>query len=148
MGYCLNLYCTGLSQDNHWKYSALAQIGLNLVNGLVILKLIFIIAKRKKRKKQCSRYKNQTNFLLTMSHSVLQVWVHTASFAAIFIWTFCIFFLPQVHPSLSLHLTIFILLIKSTAFQKLSVTNSNSFPVLSFLSSTEGTSTAKFCNYV
>lgn len=50
MGYCLNLYCTGLSQDNDWKYIAPAQIGLNLVNGLVILKIIFIIAKRKNKK--------------------------------------------------------------------------------------------------
>lgn len=83
MGYCQNLYCIGLSQDNHCKYITLAQIGLILVNGLVVLKLIFIIAKRKKKKKE-----EEAGFLGTkiqlifssqsITHPVLQVWVQLA----------------------------------------------------------------------
>lgn len=84
MGYCQNLYCIGLSQDNHCKYITLAQIGLILVNGLVVLKLIFIIAKRKKKKKK----EEEAGFLDTkiqlipssqsITHPVLQVWVQLA----------------------------------------------------------------------
>lgn len=135
MGYCQNLYCIGLSQDNHCKYITLAQIGLILVNSLVVLKLIFIIAKRKKKKRGRSRffrYKNPTNFFFTINHTSSVTGMSTVG---IIYWhlhlDFLYFhFLPQVHPFLSLQLTIFILLTKSTAFQKLS--NSNSFHCFGF----------------
>lgn len=133
MGYCLNLYCTGLSQDNHCKYITLAQIGLILVNGLVILKLIFIIAKRKKRKKQCSRYKNQTNFFaINHTPSITGMGTLGIVYWNLLLDFLCFLFLPQVHPFLSLQLTIFIFLIKSTAFQKLSMTNFKSFHCFGF----------------
>lgn len=134
MGYCLNLYCTGLSQDNHCKYITLAHTGLILVNGLVILKLIFIIAKRQKRKKQCSRYKNQTNFFFTINHTPSVTGMGTLGniYWHLHLDFLYFRFLPQAHPFLSLQLTIFTLPIKSTAFQKLSMPNSNSFHCFGF----------------
>lgn len=91
MGYCLNLYCTGLSQDNHWKYITLAQIGLDLVKSLVILQLIFIITKRKKRSNAQDTKINLISSSQWITHPVLQVWVHMASLTRIFIWTLYIF---------------------------------------------------------
>lgn len=89
---------------------------------------------KEKRKKECSRYKNQTNFFFTVSHTPSVTGMGTCG---IICWHLHLDFpyfllLPQVHPFLRLQLTLIILFIKSAAFQKLSVTNSNSFHYFEF----------------
>lgn len=131
MGYCLNLYCTGLSQNNHCKYITLAQIGLILVNGLVILKLIFIIAKRKKERSNVLDTK--IKFLCNQSHTQHYrygyTWHHlleSSSGLPLFSLS------PSSSPFSEPAIDYFHFPCNPSAFQKLSMTNFKSFHCFGF----------------
>lgn len=147
MGYCLNLYCTDLSQNNHCKYITLAQIGLILVNGLVILKLIFIIAKRKKERSNVLDTK--IKFLCNQSHTQHYrygyTWHHLLeSSSGLPLFSLSPSSSPFSEPAIDyFHFPCNPVHSKNFQWQ-----TSKAFTVLDFLSSTEGTNTTKFYKYI
>lgn len=121
-GCCLDLYCTRLSQHNHCKYITLSQIGLILVNGLVILKLIFLISKRKKRKEAVFWIQKSNKFLLSNEAHIQcyrhgHNWCHLLSPSELYIFFPSPLSLPFSEPTIDSFSLSFKSLMHSKKFQ-------------------------------
>lgn len=149
-GYCLDLYCTSLSQRNHCKYITLAQIGLILVNGLVILKLTFIISKGAGGKGKKFQIQKSNKFLLSNEANIWcyrhgHTWHHLLSSSELSIFYPSPLNSPFPGPAIDSFSLSFKSLMHSKNFQLQTLTT---FAVWGFVSSIEGPNITQFYNHI